>query len=105
MLIMRGKVVVKPEAREAFLQAVGALALASRKNEGVVSYDVCESVTEPNTFVSIEVYDNEEAAKANEQSEAWRHAVQVIQNSLAEPPSGEVYVVAAARPMQMGDDE
>ena len=102
MLVMRGKVVVKPEAREAFVEAVQKLVAVSREGEGVLHYDVGESITEPNTFVSLEVYQDEEAARRNEQTSAWAEAVPVIQRSLAEAPSGEAYTVQEARPMDVG---
>ena len=57
MLVNRVKIMINPDKRRQFLDAITKLVHASREAKGVISYDICESTTEPNTFIAIEVYE------------------------------------------------
>ena len=70
MLVVRAKLVTKEDKREEFLAAITKLVHSSRETDGVISYDICEAVTEPNTFIATVQFENEDAM--NRQGEkAW----------------------------------
>jgi quinol monooxygenase YgiN len=76
------------EGKEAEFESVfGELAKAVRANEpGNTLYSVFRSRKEPNTFVVMEVYENEDALKAHGKSDHFRAAGPKIGPTLAGAP-------------------
>ena len=56
---------VKPEKREAVLAAARIAIAETRKEKGCQSYDLHVSVTDPNTFVFVERWDNRDCLTAH----------------------------------------
>jgi quinol monooxygenase YgiN len=56
---------VKPEKRDAVLAAAKTAIAETRKETGCQSYDLHVSVTEPNTFVFVERWDNRDRLTAH----------------------------------------
>ena len=85
--------VVKPSRRVQFLTAVSKLVSASRMIDGVINYDICETTTEPNTFIAIVQFENEDAM--HRQGEKAFAPVSAMMNStLAKPIEGTIFDVA-----------
>jgi (4S)-4-hydroxy-5-phosphonooxypentane-2,3-dione isomerase len=78
MLIVHVHVQVKPESVEAFQQATLANARESRKEPGVVRFDVNQQQDDPTRFVLVEAYRDAQAAAAHKETShypVWRDAV------------------------------
>jgi quinol monooxygenase YgiN len=70
MIIGRFSVQCHPEWTEKVAAAIAAVEAPSRALPGVVHFDVARSLTEPNTFVVVEVFSDREAlARQNAQPE------------------------------------
>jgi len=58
---------IKPEKREEVLKAARVAIAETRKEKGCQSYDLHISVTEPNTFVFVERWDNRDCLSSHMQ--------------------------------------
>jgi quinol monooxygenase YgiN len=73
MIIGRFKARCDPDRADEVAAAIAAVEAPSRALPGVVHFDVARSLTEPNTFVVIEVFDNRQALdRQNAQPEVAR---------------------------------
>lgn len=93
MLVIRVRLDVLPAMRTDFLDAVTDVVHDSRHLEGVASFEICESVTEPNEFVSVEVYEDEAAWGRHQSSEIFTAALPRIRACLASPMVARVFHV------------
>lgn len=78
LLVVHVQVHVRPEAVEAFRTATLANASASRREPGVVRFDVAQDLDDATRFVLVEVYRDAAAAAAHKDTPhyaAWRDAV------------------------------
>jgi quinol monooxygenase YgiN len=73
MIIGRFKARCDPDRADEVAAAIAAVEAPSRALPGVVHFDVARSLTEPNTFVVIEVFDDRRALqRQNAQPEVSR---------------------------------
>ena len=63
MIVGRFKVQCRPERTEEVAAAITAVEAPSRALPGVVHFDVTRSLTDPNTFVVLEVFEDQEALR------------------------------------------
>ena len=82
------------EARQTFAD----LAAASRAVPGVVSFDVAQDVTDPETFVSIEVYEDQPAVDRQGELPELHALMACLGDLLADGPHGTVFHVSATEP-------
>jgi (4S)-4-hydroxy-5-phosphonooxypentane-2,3-dione isomerase len=85
LLVVHVQVRVKPEAVDSFRTASLANAGASRKEPGVLRFDVVQDLEDPTRFVLVEVYRGAAAAAAHKETAhyaTWRDAVAPL---MAEP--------------------
>lgn len=78
MRVVHVDVHVVPEHVQAFIEATRRNAEASRREPGVLRFDVVQDRNDPAHLVLVEVYANEEAPGAHKQTEhyaTWRDAV------------------------------
>src|SRR5215467_11713842 len=70
MIIGRFKVQSRPECADELAAAIAAVEAPSREIPGVVHFDVARSLTDPDTFVVIEVFTDRQAlGRQNAQGE------------------------------------
>ena len=70
MIVGRFKVECRPERADEVAAAIAAVEGPSRRLPGVIHFDVARSLTEPNTFVVLEVFEDQQALdRQNAQSE------------------------------------
>lgn len=100
MLLIRARLDVRPDKRADFLDAVSDVVHEGRHLDGVVSFDICESVTETNVFLSVEVYQDEAAWERHMRSEIYAGARPVLRACLARDVDGHVYHVSDVRPLE-----
>ncbi len=85
MFVVLIHVHVKPDCIEAFREASEENARESRKEPGVVVFDVLQQMDDPTRFVLYEAYVDEEGAKAHKETAhyiKWRDTVAPM---MAEP--------------------
>ena len=76
MVIMRFKVKVRPERAEEVRAALEAVIEPSRALEGVVHIDIARDLSDPDTFIATEVYEDRAALERQE-------ALPVVEAALA----------------------
>jgi (4S)-4-hydroxy-5-phosphonooxypentane-2,3-dione isomerase len=79
LLVVHVDIAVTAAAVEAFLAVTEANATASRREPGILRFDVLADRAEPGHFVLVEVYREPEAVQAHRQTEhyqVWRDAVE-----------------------------
>jgi len=92
MLIVHVHVHVKPELVEAFREATIQNAQSSVREAGIARFDVIQRLDDPNRFVLVEVYRDEDATKRHKETAhyaVWRDAVAAM---MAEPRTSLKFV-------------
>ncbi len=90
---------VKPDRLAEFLEATADNALNSIQEPGIARFDFLQQADDPNRFLLVEVYRNEQAVARHKETahyNRWREAVEAL---LAEPRTRIVY-----RNIAPGDD-
>ncbi len=92
MFVVCVKVWVKPDHLKEFIQATLANARGARTEPGNLRFDVLQCQGTESEFMFYEVYQNEEALRAHQQTEhylTWRAAVEPW---MAQPRQGSRYM-------------
>jgi (4S)-4-hydroxy-5-phosphonooxypentane-2,3-dione isomerase len=92
LLVVHVHVRVKPGGEGAFREASRANAEASRREPGVIRFDLLADRDDPHRFVLVEIYRDAAAAAAHKETAhyaAWRDAVADL---MAEPRHSSKYV-------------
>ena len=61
MIIGRFKIRSRPEHAEVIAATIAAVEAPSRELPGVVHFDIARSLTEPDTFIAVEVFEDRQA--------------------------------------------
>ncbi|MTT31903.1 antibiotic biosynthesis monooxygenase [Terrilactibacillus sp. BCM23-1] len=91
MIIIHALFKVKPEQREGFLVETKPLIAGSKGEEGNISYNLFEDVSNPNTFIVVEEWKNEEAVKIHNQEPHFRAFGEKSGEFLLEPMKVTTY--------------
>lgn len=102
MLIVHATLPILPEKREEFLGAVGGLIEASNAEEGVIDYQLYESVAKPNEFIIVEHYADPEAFDAHIASAHFQGAAAHLAGWVSAPPKIVKHVAQAGEPVHLG---
>lgn len=77
---------VKPEHAETFLDATAEFTAATRAEPGNMWFDWSRSVDDPNEFVLVEAFRDDEAASAHVNSDHFSQGLDSMRPLLAETP-------------------
>lgn len=100
-IVMHATMPVKPEMREAFLNAIPRLVDASNAEEGILSYQCYEATAQPNTFVMIEVYADKAAMDSHLASPHFQQAGKGLGMVLAGAPTLTYYEAGDAQALSL----
>ena len=92
LLVVHVDIAVLPDQLDAFLAEMRQNAVASRKEPGIVRFDVLSDRAEPTHVVLVEIYRDESAAAAHKDTahyQRWRDAVAAM---MARPRQATRYV-------------
>ena len=92
LLVVHVHVRVKPGAEEAFRAASLANAEASRREPGVVRFDLLADRDDPAHFVLVEIYRDAAASAAHKQTAHYATWRDTVADLMAEPRRSEKYV-------------
>jgi quinol monooxygenase YgiN len=95
MLIVAGKVPVKPDRRAEAVAAALKMAKATQAEAGCKSYAFYSDLADPNTILIFEEWENEAALTAHFQTPHMAEFNAVIGQFIAGPPSINRYEVGA----------
>ena len=99
MIVIAGKILVKPERRVDAQRAALAMAEATRREAGCISYGFYADLVDPGTFFLFEEWESDAALAAHFQTEHMARFQQQIPALLAAPPTIKRYVVESATGM------
>ena len=93
MIVIAGKIQVKPERRDEARKAALDMVEATRREAGCVSYAFYADLVEPATFFLFEEWESDAALGAHFQTEHMARFQQQAPAFLAAPPTIKRYVV------------
>lgn len=92
LLIVHVDVEVVPDQLEGFLDATEENAMASRKESGVVRFDVLSDRDDPTHVVLVEIYRDEAAAAAHKDTGHYQRWRDIVAQMMARPRGATRYV-------------
>jgi len=91
MRVAQVHIEAKPDCVEAFKQACAENAGQSRREPGVVRFDILQSTEQPTSFVLFEVYRSEEAQAAHKRTAHFAKWRADVENLIVEPGRAIMY--------------
>jgi len=92
LLIVHVDIAVVPDQLQGFLAATEENAVASRKESGVVRFDVLSDRADPNHVVLVEIYRDEAAAAAHKDTGHYQRWRDIVAQMMAWPREATRYV-------------
>jgi quinol monooxygenase YgiN len=99
MLVIAGRIAVKPERREEAVRAALAMAAATREEEGCLSYRFYGDLEDPCVFLIFEEWRDDAALGAHFGMPHMAEFLAKVQDLVAAPPTITRYEVASAAPL------
>lgn len=91
MIIIHANLKVQADQEQAFLEAAKALILATREEEGNISYELTKSTENENEYIMIELWKDIAATQFHNSSEHFTSFVQNAKNFMAAPMGIKVF--------------
>jgi quinol monooxygenase YgiN len=66
--------------------------------EGVISFDIARDLSDPNSFIATEVFEDADARERQESMPQVGKVMALMPESLAAPPEATVYHVSSSEP-------
>jgi len=98
MIVLRFRAQCQPDKAEEALAAFRAVVAPSRELEGVISFDIGQDVTDPNTIIAVEVFEDQAARDRQESLPEVAAVMGLLPNSLAAPPEATQFEVSSSAP-------
>jgi quinol monooxygenase YgiN len=97
MIVVVGRVQTDPEKRAQMLEVAHKVASASREEEGCVDYRVFEDTEQPNNFVFVEEWKDEDALQQHFGTGHIAEFMQAILGTIVAPPDVRFHEIASTR--------
>ncbi|MGQ0802487.1 MAG: putative quinol monooxygenase [Actinomycetota bacterium] len=98
MIVVRFKVRSQPDKAEQVMAALEDVVAPSRKVDGVVSFDIGRDLTDPDSFIATEVFDDQAALERQEALSEVAKALGVLEESLVAEPEATLFRVSSSEP-------
>lgn len=98
MIVVAGRVKVKPEAREEAVRAAVAMSRATEREAGCLSYRFYSDVEDPDTFFVFEEWESAEALAAHFETSHMKVFREVLPRLVAGGMEIKQYEVSSAGP-------
>ena len=98
MLVVRFRIQCLPEKADLVAATLTDVVTPSRALPGVVSFDVCRDLTDPNALVATEVFEDRQALDRQQEQPEVGKALAVLGDALAAPPEATLFHVSFAEP-------
>jgi (4S)-4-hydroxy-5-phosphonooxypentane-2,3-dione isomerase len=92
LLVVHVDIAVVPDQLQSFLDATEENAMASRKEPGVVRFDVLSDRDDPTHVVLVEIYRDEAAAAAHKDTGHYQRWRDIVAQMMARPREATRYV-------------
>jgi quinol monooxygenase YgiN len=98
MIVVRFKVRARPEKAEELRAAFQSVVAPSRKVQGALHFDIGRDVTDPNSFIAMEVFEDRAALERQEALAEVQKVIALLPNVLAGDPEATIYNVSSSEP-------
>jgi quinol monooxygenase YgiN len=98
MIVIRFKVQCKPEKTGAVRAAFQDVIAPSRAVRGVISFDIAGDLSNPDSFIATEVFEDQAARDRQESLPEVGKVMAILPESLAAPPEATMFHVSASQP-------
>jgi quinol monooxygenase YgiN len=98
MIVVRFKMRCKPERTEQVMAALEGVISPSRGVAGVVSFDIARDLSDQDSFVATEVFENQAALERQESLPEVKKTLGILEDSLATEPEATIFHVSSAEP-------
>ena len=98
MIVVRFKVQCKPEKAEQVMAAFKEVIAPSRKVDGVVNFDIGRDVSDPNSFIATEVFNDRAALDRQESLPEVANTLGILEESLVAEPEATIFHVSSSEP-------
>jgi quinol monooxygenase YgiN len=102
MILVRFKATCQSNKATEMATAFKAVVGATRSLRGVVHFDVARDLTDENSFIATEVFEDREAMQRQEELPEVAGVVELMQSgALASPPEWTIYEIASSESPSM----
>jgi quinol monooxygenase YgiN len=98
MIVVRFKVTCQPGKREQAIAAFRDVIGASRGQRGILNFDIGQDLTDRDSFIAVEVFEDRAALDRQETLAATQAAIALLPDLVAAPPEATIYHVASSEP-------
>ena len=98
MIVVRFKMQCQPARVAAVRAALAAVVEPSRATPGVVHFDIAEDLSDANTFIATEVFDDRDALARQEALPQVATVMALLTDSLQAPPEATIFEIASSEP-------
>jgi quinol monooxygenase YgiN len=97
-IVLRFKLQCQPEKTEEVVAALSDVIAPARATAGVISFDVARDITDPDSLIATEVFEDQEARERQEALPQVGRVMALLPESIAAPPEATVYHVSFSEP-------
>jgi quinol monooxygenase YgiN len=97
MIVVVGRVSTDPAKRAQLIEVAQKVAAASREDAGCISYRVFEDTEQPNHFVFVEEWADEDALQQHFRTPHIAEFMQAIPGTIVAPPDVKFHQIATTR--------
>jgi quinol monooxygenase YgiN len=98
VVVVRFKVQCQPEQTEQVVAALEEVIAPSRAVDGVVSFDIARDLSDPDSFVATEVFEDRAALDRQESLPEVHKTLGILQESLVAEPEATLFHVSSSEP-------
>ena len=98
MLILRQRMVAKPDKSDELMAALAEIITPARATEGVIKLDIARVLLEPDSFIATAVYEDGAALERQESLPQVHRVMAMLPESLVAPPERTIFE-ASVHPM------
>lgn len=98
MIVVRFKVKCKPEKAEQLRTAFESVVAPSRMVEGCLRFDIARDVTDANSFIATEVFEDKASLARQESLPQVKKVIDLMPEVLAREPEATIYHVSSSEP-------
>ncbi|MGH2746872.1 MAG: putative quinol monooxygenase [Actinomycetota bacterium] len=98
MIVVRFKVRSRPDKTEQVMAAFQEVVAPSRGVNGVINFDIARDITDPDSFIATEVFEDRTALERQESLPEVGKTLALLEESLAAEPEATIYDVSSAEP-------
>ncbi len=98
MIVIRFMVRCQPGRAEEVMAALKDVVSPSRALDGVISFDIGRDLTDPDSFIATEVFEDRAALDRQESLPEVAVALGVFEQSLAAEPEATIFHVSSSEP-------